>query len=137
MRHPSYEHLTFKRTVENDLPIQIIDYVCVDKGLSLACESNERIRSIFLEAADLIYSELGLPLQCGRRVVLADLGVPSSSGKPRVHPILGEYGPWDRFDYENHSIHISYDPRSDKIRILTLMRSDVVPREECKGVPST
>ncbi len=132
MGQPPYDRWTFERSVEDDLPSQPIDYVCDDEGLSFNCDRNDRIQSIFLEAENLRYSELDLPSQSGRQEVLAYLGVPSFSGEPHRDDVLGEYGAWDRFDYKNHSVHISYEPHADRIRMITLMLSDVIPQGECK-----
>ena len=132
MGQPPYDRWTFERTVEDDLPREPIDYVCDDEGLSFNCDGDERIQSIFLNAGNLGYFELDLPSQSGRQDVLTGLGVPSCSGEPQRVQYLGDYGAWDRFDYENHSVHISYELHADRICMVTLMLSDVVPQGEYK-----
>jgi hypothetical protein len=57
----------------------------------------------------------------------ASFGLRSKSGEPSKHEVLGEYGAWDRYDDKYHSLHIEYAPHIDKIKMVTLMRSDAVP----------
>lgn len=122
-----YQFWIFDRTIDRDLPQQLVNYVCDDEGFSIVCDIDDRIRAIFLESQHLAYAELNLPLQCGRSGVLSALGMPSVSGPPLTHNLLGDYGPWDRYDYEHYSVHIQYMPHTDKVQMVTLMRSDVIP----------
>jgi hypothetical protein len=43
-----------------------------------------------------------------------------------IDPILGEYGPWDRFARLGYTIHVEYRADADCIKMITLMRPDVV-----------
>lgn len=124
---PPFKFWTFKRSVEEDLPERLIDYVCAQHGLSLVCDSDDKIRSIFLEADHFEQNLLDIPFSSSRADVLSLLGIPSKIGNPHTDPILGEYGAWDRFDWSSHSIHIEYQPHADRIKMVTLMRADVVP----------
>jgi hypothetical protein len=128
MEQPPYDAWAFEITVNDDLPDRPFDYVCEDEGLSFSSDSTGHIRSIFLQAADLWSPELDLPAQSERQDVLACMGVPSVSGKASRHPILGDHGPWDRFDYETHSLHIEYEPDSPRILMVTLMAPEAVPQ---------
>ena len=47
-----------------------------------------------------------LPFTASRREVIARLGSPSKSGSRISHPILGEYGDWDRFARPGYAIHV-------------------------------
>jgi hypothetical protein len=125
-----YSSWEFERTVDGDLPDYPIDYVCEEEGFSINCDGDDRIRSIFLTSANLIHKELDLPLQCERRDVLGSFGLPSKSGEPSTHQILGKYGAWDRYDGKYHSLHIEYLPDIDRIKMVTLIRCDAVPGQQ-------
>jgi hypothetical protein len=55
-------------------------------------------------------------------------GTPSKSGEARTDPYLGEFGPWDRFDKADYSIHILYHAHVDRIKRVSLARADAVSR---------
>lgn len=120
-------HWKFERSVDDDLPNVEINYTSIDNGLSIVCDSDERINSIFIDADNFDRPFLGFSSSSKRSEVLNLLGKPAKSGAAHRDVILGEYGPWDRFDGTRHSIHIEYGPHADKIRRVTLMRADVVP----------
>jgi hypothetical protein len=118
----------FDRTIENDLAERLIDYVCDVEGFSMTCDADDTIRSIFLQSSALVQAELNLPPQCGRSDVLASLGAPLRSGEAFKDIVLGEYGGWDRYEKERYSLHIEYAPRADRIKMVTLIRPDAIPK---------
>lgn len=124
---PPFQSWKFKRTVDDDLPEIRINYVSARNKFSFICDSDEKIDTIFIEAANLDRDLLDIPFSWTRSDVLSSFGVPSKSGAARTDPFLGEYGPWDRFDKADHSIHVEYQPHADRIRRVTLMRADAVP----------
>ncbi|CAN7510505.1 hypothetical protein [Mesorhizobium sp. LjRoot246] len=117
----------FKRTVDNDLPDNKVNYVADRYDFSFACDSHETISTIFIGSDHFGQFLGGISFSHDRGELQGFLGAPSKSGKPYSDPILGEYGPWDRYDDGRQSIHIEYEPRADRIRRITLMRADVVP----------
>lgn len=114
-------------TVDDDLPEIRINYVSARNKFSITCDIDDEIDCIFIEADRLDRDLLDIPFSSSRGDVLIRFGVPSKSGSARTDPILGEYGPWDRFDEARHSIHIEYQPNADRIRRVTLMRAGAVP----------
>lgn len=119
-----------ERSVEDDLDEPRIDYVFQGHGLSLICGEDEIIHTIFLyadERGGFREPLFEIALSLSRDEVLAHFGAPSKSGSGTSDPILGEFGPWDRFERPGLAIHVEYRPGSDAIRLITLMRSDVVP----------
>ena len=124
---PPFESWKFKRTVTDDLPEIRINYVSARNKFSFICGDDEAIDTIFIEADNLDRDLLGIPFSWSRKDVLSRFGVPSKSGVARTDPYLGEYGPWDRFDEADHSIHIEYQAHADRIRRVTLMRASAVP----------
>ncbi|TRD00560.1 hypothetical protein FJV76_03855 [Mesorhizobium sp. WSM4303] len=116
----------FERSIDDDLPEQSINYEAGRHGFSFTCDNDETINTIFVESDDFDQSLLDIPFSLGRWEVQSILGAPSKSGKSHSDPVLGEYGPWDRYDEERHSIHIGYQPYADRIRRITLTRADMV-----------
>ncbi|WP_146606172.1 hypothetical protein [Mesorhizobium kowhaii] len=124
---PPFKSWKFKKTVDDDLPEIRINYVSARNKFSIICDDDEKIDTIFIESGNLDRDLFSIPFLWSRDDVLSNLGAPSKSGEARRDPILGEYGPWDRFDEAHHSIHVSYQAHADRIRMVTLMRADVVP----------
>lgn len=119
-----------ERSVETDLDEPLVNYSFKNNGLEFQCDNDERISVIFMFAdkfngfpEDL----LEIAFSKSRAQTLEHFGVPSKSGKKTTHPILGEYGPWDRFSRAGHEIHIQYRTTADSIQQITFMRDDVVP----------
>lgn len=118
----------FDRSIENDLAERLIDYVCDVEGFSMTCDADDRIRAIFIQSSALVHAELNMPPQAGRSEVRASLGAPSRSGEASKDIVLGEYGAWDRYEKERYSLHIEYAPHTDRIKMVTLIRPDSIPR---------
>jgi hypothetical protein len=105
-------------------------YVFPHHGRSLRCDSDGMIGVIFLYSDlynGLDETLLDAPFSSNRQQVIARLGQPSKSGGPRTDPVLGEYGPWDRFARPGHTTHVEYRADSDRIRMITLMRDGWLP----------
>lgn len=124
-----FENWPVERSVDDDSDPPEVRFVFPDCGLALICDrEDERINTIFLEAekyAGTVLSEVSFHL--GRDEVHERFGSPSKRGNAMSDPILGEYGPWDRFDGPNYTVHIQFNVDSDSIKMITLMRNDVVP----------
>lgn len=119
-----------EKSIDSDLDIPIIQYVFPANGMELRCDIDDTINTIFLYfeefgGFDDGLSELSFSL--GRQEVSLLLGTPSKCGAGVIDPVLGHYGPWDRFAKKDHSIHVEYAIHSDKIKKITLMRADVTP----------
>ena len=120
----------FERSVETDLDKPRIDYVFHSNGLDLVCDGSEKIRTMFLYFdEDRFFSEnvADFSLSWSRQNVIDRLGKPLKSGGLLNDPILGEFGPWDRFSDKDCYIHIEYRLDSDVIKKVTLMRADTAP----------
>lgn len=117
----------FDRTVDEDLPEKTVNYVESHGEFSMVCDSNEKIRAIFLKSSNFDEEFIGFPFSYSRDQVLSIMGAPSKSGAAYNDPILGKYGPWDRYDLHEYSMHVGYRADEDKIESVTLIRADVVP----------
>lgn len=127
---PPFKDWAFERSFTLDLPELEIDYIFADNGLDFISDEYDNVSTIFIYADKQRYFTDGLadmPFSTTRRDVIARLGAPAASGRSHSHPILGQYGPWDRFACPRYSIHIEYRLDDDCIRQITLMRPDAVP----------
>lgn len=119
-----------ERSVEQELEVPILEYVYPKHGLELLCDPDDRIHTIFLKSDKFVRfdkSVLDVPFSSNRQQVLESLGQPSRSGKKRLSAILGERGPWDQFTRPGYAIHVEYPTDSDHVKMITLMRADMVP----------
>jgi len=120
----------FQKSVEEDLEKPRIDYIFPQGGLDLICDADDKVRTIFIYNDELRHFEgeiLNPPLSSNRQEVIERLGPPSKNGCPLNDPILGEFGPWDRFARPGYSIHVEYKVDCDHIKKITFMRADIVP----------
>jgi hypothetical protein len=119
-----------EKSFEDDLEEPIIHYVFPQHGLELRCDRDDRVSVIFLfsdKFNGFDESLLDVPFSSNRKKVIELFGAPSKSGGKTSSPILGEYGPWDRFASVGHTIHFQYRADADRIKMITLMRPDVAP----------
>jgi len=130
LREAPFKNWPVEQSSEDDLEEPGTDYQFREHGLELRCDLDDKVRVIFLHAEDLGGFDEGLleiPFSSSRTQVQEYFGTPSKSGGKYSDPVLGEYGEWDRFERQGYAIHIEYRTDSDRIRQITLMRSDVVP----------
>ena len=127
---PPFRDWTFEKSIETDLDKPCTDYVSAQHGMDFVCDEDDRVTTIFLYADESRFFEEGiedLPFTLSHQEVTARLGFPSKSGGRSSHRILGDRGPWDRFDLPDYSIHVEYHLDVDRIKMITLMCADVVP----------
>ena len=123
-----FKDWAFEKSYDEDDPEDLsFNYVVLQHGLSVRSDCDDKITVIFLHSDRTSDFDECLPFSWSRRKVIERFGVPSKSGAKSSSPILGEYGPWDRFARTGHTIHVEYSADADRIRVITLMRDDVVP----------
>ena len=118
-----------EKSFEDDLEEPIIHYVFPQHGLELRCDGNDRVSTIFLYADEFGgFDEclFDIPFSSNRQQVTERFGSPLKSGGELSDPILGEYGAWNRFTRLGHEIHVEYRADADRIKMITLFRTDVV-----------
>jgi hypothetical protein len=130
LRDEPFNGWEVERSLEEDLDPPIIHYVFPRHGLELRCDDDEKISVIFLyfdeyEGFDDVLIEPRF--SWSRQQVVEYFGSPSKSGGSSSHPILGDYGAWDRFAMPGYAVRFEYRMDSDSIRKITFMRNDVVP----------
>ncbi len=127
---PPFQNWKFERTYETDLEEPLIDYVFAQHGIDIVCDREDRVNSLFLyfdERRFFRETIKDIPFTLNRQEVFARLGAPCKSGSRLSDPVLGDYGAWDRFAHGGYFTHVEYQLDGDRIRKITLMRSDVVP----------
>jgi hypothetical protein len=130
LREEPFSNWRFEKSLEKDLEEPIIQYVFTGHAVALRCDCDEKIGTIFLRADKHDKQDGNLfevPFVWTRGQVLTHFGPPSKSGPKVVDPILGDYGAWDRFSFQDYSVHIEYRTDRDEIRRVTLMQNDSVP----------
>jgi hypothetical protein len=55
------------------------------------------------------------------------LGMPTRTGAAHSHPVLGRFGPWDRFDRQTVCLHFQYTEPDNGIELVTVVTPDVAP----------
>ena len=115
-----------RRSMEADLPRKEVRYEFDGHYVEVMCDEDERIRTIFLHVG-VDESLSDIPFGLRRKEVLDRFGASSKSGAARRHPVLGAYGPWDRFTCGAMTIHFQYRIDSDEIDMMTIMTSDALP----------
>ena len=119
-----------EKSHEGDLAEPIIEYVFKGHGLELRCDCHGEITVIFLHSKEyggFDESLFEIPFSFNRKKVIEYYGVATMSGEQSSHPILGEFGAWDRFEYSGFAIHIEYTLDLNRIKKITLMCSDLIP----------
>lgn len=115
------------RSVYDDSDPPLVGYVFDSRGVQLNCDrESEKVRSLFFEKggyAESLSSDISFSLR--KQDVRSLFGPPSKSGDKLTHAVLGDFGPWDRFQFANFVLHIEYGFTDDCIERITLMRNDV------------
>lgn len=68
----------------------------------------------------------GIRLDSSKQVIRFKLGYPTRHREGEFEPVLGTIPNFDRYDYEDHSLHFQYDEAGKQLRMLTIMSPDVV-----------
>ncbi|HEX8523215.1 MAG TPA: hypothetical protein VF669_13240 [Tepidisphaeraceae bacterium] len=130
LKAPPFDRWPVEKSLEEDLEEPILHYVFPHHGMELRCDRNDRINTIFLRADTSGHFEeelLDIPANANRGDVLRRFGIPAKSGNSLSDPVLGRYGPWDRFNLPRCVVHVQYRVGADDIEMITLMRPDAVP----------
>jgi hypothetical protein len=122
---PPFVSWVSEKSVNDDEEGYSVDYFFPQNGLEVRCDGDERIKTIFLSSDGCRFVDISP--SSTRLDIMERFGPPSKSGIGVNDPVLGEYGPWDRFKKVDHTIHAEYRVGSNRIRMITLMRPDVVP----------
>jgi hypothetical protein len=101
------------------------NYVFRQHGVDLVCDALGHVTTIFLHcSADRRFRPelVDLPFGWPRAQVRAALGSPARSGEASTDPLLGEYGPWDRFTLDEFDLHVHFIPSGQAIELLAFLR---------------
>ena len=129
LNSPQYKSWPIKRVVDDDSVPQTVGYILSNGVLQVVCDrDSETIRSLFCSSeahAGATLSEI--PFCTVRSTVLLKYGTPAKSGDKHSHPILGDFGPWDRFELGDYVLHVEYCFEAPGVKRITMMRNDVAP----------
>lgn len=105
------------------------NYEFANRAVDFTCDQHDEIvRTIFLHAEAYDATLLSeVPFHLRRDEELAHFGNPSWSRAAISHPVLGDVGPADQFRLATYTLHIEYKVDAESIKMITLMRNDVVP----------
>ena len=120
-----------EKSFEDELDEPVIHYVFPENGLELRCDADDKISVIFVftkKFGELNKTQFDVLLGWKQKQILAQFGEPSKSGIASKHPVLGEYGAWDRFVLKEYAVRYEYDIESEVINKITFMRDDLVPQ---------
>jgi hypothetical protein len=105
--------------------------------VELSTDAGGTIRVVYLhlnghEAKPEFLGELpvGVGPDSTQQDVRGKLGVPQFQQPSRELPLLGWYGPSDRYDFETYSVHLQYAPTTRKLLLVTVMSRSEVPGAE-------
>ena len=118
---------SFERSVDENLDEPLVYFEFADQGIDFTCRDVERISTIFFRATGEAAKVFELPTSLTRDEIRDQFGTPSASGEGMVDPVLGTYGPYDRYDYPEYSAHFEFFRDQDKIKLITFMTQSVVP----------
>lgn len=130
LSQPPFNQFVFEKSVEDDLPEVVIDYMSDDGGIDVAADERDLVATIFIfNEKDKKFAPglSDLPFASNRDDVIGAFGEPSKSGKEIDNPIFGVSGAWDRFGKGSYVLHVEYKVGGGGISKVTLMRPDMVP----------
>lgn len=121
-------------TDEDDVLNQGFDYEFYGYGLAIHCNIDEIIETIFLDSKD--YGEVNeilteIPFTYTRKQVRDYFGIsPEFSRDALNDPILGEFGPYDRFRLYNVLIGVEFKGKKDEISQISFMPLEAFPEDK-------
>ena len=74
----------------------------------------------------------GLRLGSSRQVIRYKLGYPSKHQEGATSTVLDTFPNYDRYDYDDYSLHCQYDEAGTRLNMLTVMSPDEVRRIDAK-----
>lgn len=125
-----FKYWEVNRTVDSDLDEPVIDYVFPKHSLDFVCDNSDTVSTVFFYydgARPFDENIVDLPFFSNRQTVIDILGESTKRGGGLIDPVLGDFGPWERFPRKGYVIHVEYRVGIDRINKVTLMRDDVVP----------
>lgn len=70
----------------------------------------------------------GIRLDSSKQVIRFKFGYPTRHREGQTAPVLGTVPNFDRYDYEDYSLHFQYDETGARMRMLTILRPDELRR---------
>ena len=127
-----FERQVIEDDLDENLPTRVC-YASKSNGLQVVCDAADTVKVIFAYSSGhegfVAYRDAvaGVELAWDRQRVRARLGVPSKTTEAQTLPVLGTYGPSDRYDFPSHSVHFQFHPIDPRVDLITIMSPDSVP----------
>ena len=108
-------------SIETDIDEIGFYYEFKEKGLSLICNKNSEVNTIFIEHDRFNDKYVETKFFWNRFEVRKHFGTVAETKKPFDHPILGKYGEADIFCNSRAKVHVEYRMDSDCVKMFTFM----------------
>lgn len=95
-----------------------------DGTWEFSLSSSNRVEAIFLYMNRGYENYEGISRDMSKEDIIGLFGAPDSTGKPHLHPILGQFGGWEKYKREDHYLHIEHVEEYSGINKVTLMVLD-------------
>jgi len=113
---------------DEDDDIKPHGYSFHENGIDINIDDKGDVVAIFLSQKHIRSTEIyGITSNISRTFLINNIGNPVKTGGKFIDDILGEFGPWDRFEYGEFCLHAEYDVDGEIVKTLTLMDKSVVP----------
>lgn len=95
-----------------------------DGTWEFSLSSKNRVETVFL-FLDKGYGDFeSISSNMSKEDIISLFGPPKESGDPRMHPILGSYGAWEKYERKDHVMHIEHMEQFSGVKTVTLMVLD-------------
>lgn len=98
-----------------------------DKTWEILLGKNNRVETIFLYLARNGEGILGITKLMNSADIIKLIGKPTKSEEKQFVPILGEYGAWERYNFDRYCIHIQHNLEDTEVEQITIMLPEVAP----------
>jgi hypothetical protein len=98
-----------------------------DETWEILLGKNNRVETIFLYLERNCEGILGITKFMNSADIIKLIGQPTESEEKQFVPILGEYGAWERYDFDRYCIHIEHNIEDTEVKQITIMLPEVAP----------
>ena len=96
-------------------------------GFEAVLDAEKRVTALIFDAASNSFLPVEISEAWSQAEVLKRFGTPESFSAGIEDPILGRYGPWYRWCFKDHYLHIEFVTGGTHIKKVTLMTTDTAP----------
>ena len=97
------------------------EYYSFKEDVEFICDSSGHIKTIFFHQPDSVLAEFYL-CKCDRTSIHNQFGIPDYTGEKCHIEFLGLKGAWDKYLFDQYSIHFEYFYEQDEVKMITLAK---------------